>query len=57
MNPHSGYVTFREEQTFRRVWWIVLMVLGIAALMWWGLIEQIVLGRPWGDNPGPDWMI
>jgi len=33
------------------------MVLGVAALMWWDFIEQIVLGRPWGDNPGPDWMM
>ena len=24
---------------------------------WYAFVEQIVLGRPFGDNPGPDWMI
>lgn len=57
MDDQSGYVTFREEQNFHRVWWIMLLVLGIAALMWWGLIEQIIIGKPWGNNPGPDWMV
>ncbi len=57
MNQQSGYVTFREEQNFRRVWWVMLLMLGMAAMMWWGLIEQIVLGQPWGNNPGPDWMV
>ncbi len=57
MDHQPSYVTFREEQDFRRVWWIMLLVLGVAALMWWGFIEQIILGKPWGDNPGPDWMM
>ncbi len=41
----------------RRVWWVMLLVLGIAALMWWGFIQQILLGQPWGSNPGPNWMM
>ena len=48
---------FREVQYIRSVWWIMLLVYAIAALMWWGFIEQIILGQPWGSNPGPDWMI
>lgn len=46
---------FREAQYFRQVWWVMFLVLGVAALMWWGLIQQIFLGRPWGTNPAPDW--
>lgn len=46
---------FREAQYFRRVWWVMLLVLGIGALMWWGLFQQIVLRQPWGTNPAPDW--
>lgn len=39
------------------VWWVMLLVLGIAAMLWWGFIQQIVLGRPWGSKPAPDWMM
>ncbi len=50
-------VTFREVQYMRQVLWVMLLVLGIAALMWWGFYQQIVLGKPWGSNPGPDWVM
>jgi hypothetical protein len=53
MNQQSGYVTFREEQDFHRVWWVLLLVFGMTALMWWGFVQQIILGEPWGSNPGP----
>lgn len=48
---------FHEEQAMRSVWWVMLLVMGIAAMMWWGFVQQIVLGRPWGSNPAPDWMM
>ena len=57
MNQQSDYATFREEQNFRRVWWVMLLVIGLAAMMWWGFYQQIILGEPWGDNPGPDWFM
>lgn len=49
-------VRFREEQGFRQ-WWVLLLIGLVAALQWWGFIQQIVLGRPWGNNPAPDWMM
>lgn len=49
-------VLFHEEQRFRQLW-IWLLILFIAGLQWWGFIQQIVLGQPWGDNPAPDWMM
>ena len=49
-------VLYQEEQRFRQ-WWVWLLLLGIAALSWWGFYEQIVRGRPWGNNPGPDWVM
>jgi hypothetical protein len=52
----SGQVYFREVQRFTQ-WWVWLIVLGIAALMWYGFIEQLVFGRPFGDHPAPDWML
>ena len=50
-------IFFREVQYMRRVWWILLLVLGTTALMWWGFIQQIILGQPWGNNPSSDWMM
>ncbi len=49
-------ISFHEEQRFRQVW-IWVLILGIAAIQWWGWVQQILLGQPFGDNPGPDWMV
>ncbi len=49
-------VIFHEEQRFQQ-WWVWLLVYGVAALQWWGFIQQIVLGQPWGNRPAPDWMM
>lgn len=45
--------THVEVQRFRQPW-LLAIVLGIAGLMWWGFVTQIVLGRPWGTKPAPD---
>jgi len=46
-------VLFKEVQHVRQPWvWVV--VLGIAALQWWGFVQQILLGIPFGSNPAPD---
>jgi len=50
-------VIFYEVQYMRRVWWVMFLVVGIAAMMWWGFIQQIIFGEPWGTNPAPDWMM
>jgi len=49
--------TWRETQQMRRVWWIILAVGGITLLCWVSFVQQIVLGRPFGTNPGPDWVV
>jgi hypothetical protein len=50
-------VSFREEQRIAKVWWTTLIILGITAVMWYSFIQQIILGRPFGTNPGPDWLV
>jgi len=50
----SGPPLYHEEQHFRQ-WWLWVLVVGLAALGWWSLVQQILLGRPFGDNPAPDW--
>jgi len=52
----SQRVLFSESQRFTQ-WWVWVIVLGVAALNWWGFIEQILLSKPFGDNPAPDWML
>lgn len=44
---------FREEQRFRDVWWIMLLVFGLAALQWALAIQHFVFGQPPGNNPAP----
>jgi hypothetical protein len=44
---------FHEEQGFRQ-WWIWLLIGGITVMQWWGFIQQIVLGQPFGNRPAPD---
>ena len=48
---------FHEEQKIRHVWWIMLIIYGAAALMWYSFFQQIIIGEPFGTNPGPDWLI
>ena len=52
----DGFERYHEEQRFRQ-WWIWLLVGFLVVLQWAGFVEQIVLGRPFGDNPAPDWMM
>jgi hypothetical protein len=45
---------YHEEQRFRQ-WWVWALVVGPAALAWWLFVEQIIRGKPVGQNPAPDW--
>jgi len=49
-------VLFRERQHFRQIW-LWLLLLAIALISWWGAVQQVILGIPFGTNPGPDWMV
>ena len=49
-------VLFHEVQRFTQ-WWIWAVIAGVVGLQVWGFVEQIILGRPFGDNPAPDWMM
>ena len=50
-------VLFREVQRFRDVWWVMVLVFGIAALQWWFFLGQIVGGAPVGNRPAPDVLV
>jgi len=49
-------VRFEERQYFRQRWlWLTVGL--VVAAVWWGFIQQIARGTPFGGNPGPDWLV
>lgn len=44
---------FKERQRLRQ-WWAVALVVAMLLFALYGLIGQIMLGRPMGDNPADD---
>jgi len=46
-------VVFREVQRFRQ-WWLWLIVLSVPGVCLYGVIQQIVFDRPFGDDPLSD---
>mgnify|MGYP001821635815 CR=1 FL=1 len=49
-------VQFEERQHFRQPW-IWALILLVAGIGWWALVQQVVLDQPFGSNPGPDWLV
>jgi len=49
-------VIYREVQRPRQFWWWAVVLL-VAFLMWYGFIQQIIFGIPFGDKPAPDMMM
>jgi hypothetical protein len=47
---------FSEVQQFRQIWFILLMLL-VAATGWAAFVVQIIMGIPFGNNPGPDGLV
>ncbi|WP_349407360.1 DUF6141 family protein [Pseudalkalibacillus sp. SCS-8] len=44
---------YEEEQRFS-VWFVVLILILVTGLMWFGIIQQIIFGIPFGTNPASD---
>jgi len=47
---------FSEIQYFHQPW-LWLLIGWMAALSLWAFVQQIVLGVPWGNNPGSDELV
>jgi hypothetical protein len=52
----SSEALFHEKQYFRQPW-IWLLLLGIAGLSIYSVVQQIIIGLPFGNNPVPDYMV
>lgn len=46
-------ITFREVQRFRQ-WWLWLIILAVPGVCLYGVIQQIVFDKPFGDDPLSD---
>lgn len=46
-------IVHQERQRFNQPWLWVLIG-GVTLVIWWGAWQQLVLGRPFGNNPAPD---
>ncbi len=46
-------MVYKEIQRSRQKW-IWFLLIGILGLFFWGIIQQLILGKPWGNNPAPD---
>jgi len=44
-------ILFRENQKFNQ-WWIWILLIGVNGLTGYGVIQQVMLGQPYGDHPG-----
>jgi hypothetical protein len=49
-SPAVSNPSFLEVQRFRQLWLLALFA-GIEAIFVWALVQQIVLGEPWGNRP------
>jgi hypothetical protein len=56
MKDNRAFCFFREVQRFRQPWlWLLIAV--IFGVTVWGFVQQIVLGRPFGQNPASDTVV
>jgi len=49
---------FQENQNLAPwiLWFIRLLSIGLISINLWGFCQQVILGQPFGDKPGPDWV-
>jgi len=53
MEGKDSSLLYREVQRFRQ-FWIWLLVIAVSLITIWGMVQQIVLSKPFGNNPAPD---
>lgn len=49
----GSFCFYREVQRFRQPW-LWLLVATVSGLSLWSFVQQIILGKPFGQNPAPD---
>ena len=49
-------ILFKETQRFKQKWVIVIIAIPLVITLW-GVVQQVILGKPFGNNPAPDWVV
>ena len=50
LNKMESKILFSEEQKFKQ-WWLWVILLGINSIFIFGIYQQIICGKPFGDKP------
>jgi hypothetical protein len=53
VSSSKGFCFYREVQRFRQPW-LWLLIAGVFGVTVWGFVQQIILGKPFGQNPASD---
>ncbi|MBN2098945.1 MAG: hypothetical protein JW753_05030 [Dehalococcoidia bacterium] len=53
MGSGTTFCLYREVQRFWQLW-LWLLVAGVSGVSIWSFVQQIILGKPFGQNPAPD---
>ncbi len=46
-------ILYSEKQKFTQVWLIFILIIPVAIAIW-GIVQQVIMGVPFGNNPAPD---
>ncbi len=49
-------INFKEVQGFK-IWWAWTAVAALSILFIYAIVQQVFLGKPFGDNPAPDFVL
>lgn len=49
-------ILFKEAQRFNQKWIIIIIAIPLIVTVW-GVVQQVILGKPFGNNPAPDWAV
>ncbi|MBE0637958.1 MAG: hypothetical protein IH598_05520 [Bacteroidales bacterium] len=49
-------IYFEEEQRFTQGWIFLLLIVPVTVIVW-GVIQQVIMGIQFGNNPAPDWVL
>ena len=53
---HTAGSIYRETQRFTQKW-LLAIVFSSTAVMLYAMFQQLIIGEPFGSNPGPDWLL
>jgi hypothetical protein len=57
MNPKREPPRYREIQRWSDVWLVMVLVTAVAAVQWWGFIQQVILGQSLGLGRASEWLM